>query len=72
MNALLPGNDTPLERHAAQALAYIQHVPIPLRQLCNPGTCPVGLLPYLAWMLALVGSFITVAPNAWVSSPPAF
>lgn len=53
MSALLPGNDTPLERHAAQALAHIQHVPIPLRQLCNPSTCPVGLLPYLAWAFSV-------------------
>lgn len=50
---LLPGNDTPLERYAAQALAQIQRVPIPLRQLCNPNTCPVDLLPYLAWAFSV-------------------
>ncbi|MDE1528196.1 phage tail protein I [Pseudomonas carnis] len=50
---LLPGNDTPLERNAAQALAQIQRVPIPLRQLCNPNTCPVDLLPYLAWAFSV-------------------
>ena len=50
---LLPGNSTPLERQAAQALAQIQHVPIPLRQLCNPDTCPVDLLPYLAWAFSV-------------------
>lgn len=55
MNAqpLLPGNDTPLERYAAHALAHIQRVPIPLRQLCNPNTCPVALLPYLAWAFSV-------------------
>ncbi|WP_426136346.1 phage tail protein I [Pseudomonas sp. PWP3-1b2] len=50
---LLPGNATPLERQAAQALAQIQRVPIPLRQLCNPSTCPVELLPYLAWSFSV-------------------
>ena len=50
---LLPGNATPLERQAAQALAQIQRVPIPLRQLCNPDTCPVDLLPYLAWAFSV-------------------
>lgn len=50
---LLPGNDTPLERHAAQALAQIQRVPIPLRQLCDPNECPLELLPYLAWAFSV-------------------
>ena len=50
---LLPGNSTPLERQAAQALAQIQRVPIPLRQLCNPDACPVDLLPYLAWAFSV-------------------
>ncbi|NWC97343.1 phage tail protein I [Pseudomonas sp. P7779] len=50
---LLPGNSTLLERQAAQALAQIQRVPIPLRQLCNPNTCPVPLLPYLAWAFSV-------------------
>lgn len=50
---LLPGNTTPLERQAAQALAQIQRVPIPLRQLSNPTTCPVELLPYLAWAFSV-------------------
>ena len=55
MNAqpLLPGNAIPLERHAAQALAHIQRVPIPLRQLCNPDNCPVDQLPYLAWAFSV-------------------
>lgn len=50
---LLPGNASALERQAAQALAQIQRVPIPLRQLCNPNTCPVELLPYLAWAFSV-------------------
>jgi phage tail P2-like protein len=50
---LLPGNSTALERQATQALAQIQRVPIPLRQLWNPDTCPVELLPYLAWAFSV-------------------
>ncbi|MFK4072734.1 phage tail protein I [Ectopseudomonas khazarica] len=51
--ALLPGNATELERLAAQALAQIERVPIPLRDLWNPDTCPVELLPYLAWAFSV-------------------
>ena len=51
--SLLPGNACDLERQAAQALAQIQRVPIPLRQLWNPNTCPTPLLPYLAWSLSV-------------------
>lgn len=50
---LLPGNSTPLERQAAQALAQIQRVPIPMRTLYNPDKCPLPLLPYLAWAFSV-------------------
>lgn len=50
---LLPGNSTQLERLAAQALAEIQRVPVPLRKLLNPDTCPTNLLPYLAWAFSV-------------------
>lgn len=51
--SLLPRNATALERQAAQALAHIQRVPIPLRQLYNPDLCPLPLLPYLAWAFSV-------------------
>lgn len=50
---LLPGNATPLERQAAVALAQLQRVPIPMRDLVNPDRCPVVLLPYLAWAFSV-------------------
>lgn len=50
---LLPGNATDLERLAAQALAQIERVPVPLRDLWNPDACPVALLPYLAWAFSV-------------------
>ena len=51
--SLLPRNASDLERQAAQAFAQIQRVPVPLRQLWNPDTCPAELLPYLAWSLSV-------------------
>lgn len=50
---LLPPNGTPLERAAAEALAEIQRVPIKLRELWHPATCPAKLLPYLAWAFSV-------------------
>ncbi len=50
---LLPSNSTSLERQAAQALAQIQRVPIPLRTLYSPDLCPLPLLPYLAWAFSV-------------------
>ncbi|WLE59280.1 phage tail protein I [Burkholderia plantarii] len=46
---LLPPNATPLERRLAQAMACIDDIPIPTRDVCNPDTCPAPLLPWLAW-----------------------
>ncbi|MFV2945259.1 phage tail protein I [Pseudomonas japonica] len=50
---MLPGNATKLERLAAEALAEIQRVPIPMRDLVNPDRCPLELLPYLAWAFSV-------------------
>ncbi|SFD68172.1 phage tail protein, P2 protein I family [Thiohalospira halophila DSM 15071] len=50
---ILPSNATPLERAAAEALAEIQRVPIPLRDICTPEGCPERLLPYLAWAVSV-------------------
>lgn len=50
---LLPVGSSLLEVAAAQAAADIMRVPVPLRTLWNPQTCPVALLPYLAWALSV-------------------
>ncbi len=50
---LLPVGSSPLEVAAAKACAEITRVPVPLRTLWNPATCPVNLLPYLAWALSV-------------------
>ena len=48
MADLLPPNATRLERNLARAGALIERVPVPLRDLANPATCPVSALPFLA------------------------
>lgn len=53
MSDLLPPNATPLERAAATALAQLAAIPVPLRELWNPDTCPIDLLPYLAWAFSV-------------------
>ncbi|WP_338463863.1 phage tail protein I [Franconibacter daqui] len=50
---LLPVGSSALEVAAAQAAAEINRVPVPLRTLWNWRTCPVNLLPYLAWALSV-------------------
>lgn len=50
---LLPGNATELERLAAEALAQIERVPVPIRDLMNPDRCPAALLPFLAWAFSV-------------------
>jgi phage tail P2-like protein len=49
VTTLLPPNATPLERLAAEALAQLERVSVPIRDLVNPDRCPTHLLPYLAW-----------------------
>lgn len=50
---LLPVGSSALEVAAAQAASEINRVPVPLRTLWNASTCPVNLLPYLAWALSV-------------------
>ncbi|MDC6120540.1 phage tail protein I [Serratia rubidaea] len=50
---LLPVGSSPLEIAAAQACAELAETPVPLRELWNPATCPLNLLPYLAWAFSV-------------------
>ena len=50
---LLPVGSSQLELAAAKACAELTRVPVPLRQLWNPATCPAPLLPYLAWAFSV-------------------
>lgn len=51
--SLLPSNASNLERQLEQSLARLGNLPVPLRELWNPATCPEHLLPWLAWSLSL-------------------
>ncbi|CNJ51511.1 phage tail fibers [Yersinia enterocolitica] len=46
---LLPVGSSVLEVAAARACAELENTPVPIRQLWNADTCPLPLLPYLAW-----------------------
>ncbi|RQR78686.1 phage tail protein I [Burkholderia sp. Bp9015] len=46
---LLPPNATTLEKRVARANAGISDVSIPVRDVWDPATCPVSLLPWMAW-----------------------
>jgi phage tail P2-like protein len=51
--SLLPRNATAGEVAIEGATARIGDVPIPLRTLWNPDTCPAAFLPWLAWALSI-------------------
>lgn len=61
--SLLPHNATPQERAIEAAVSRISDVPTPLRDLWDPDTCPVHLLPWLAWALSV---------EAWMSDWPEY
>ncbi|MDG4866547.1 phage tail protein I [Guyparkeria sp. 1SP6A2] len=51
--SLLPPSATEAERAIEQATGRLEDVPAPQRSLWDPDTCPVDLLPWLAWALSL-------------------
>lgn len=51
VDTLLPPNATQAEHRIEQATARLGELPVPLRDLWNPDTCPEALLPWLAWAL---------------------
>lgn len=52
IKSLLPPNNTPQERALEATTARISDIPVPLRQLYNPDTCPINLLAWLGWQLS--------------------
>lgn len=49
IDTLLPPNATDQERALDQSTGRITDVPVPIRQLWNPATCPADKLAWLAW-----------------------
>lgn len=58
MSDLLPINATKQERAIALTTSRISDVGVPVKDMWNPATCPVDVLPWLAWALSI---------NAWNS-----
>ena len=53
-NSLLPPNASALDRAAEEVLtAHLSAIEQPHRALWNPHTCPIDLLPWLAWALSV-------------------
>lgn len=53
MSDLLPLNATKQERALSLSTARAGAVPVPVGDLWDPFTCPLGILPWLAWSLAV-------------------
>ena len=51
--SLLPPNSSKLERALEQIAAKALDLPVIIKQLHNPDTCPTALLPWLAWSLSV-------------------
>lgn len=51
--SLLPPNATPLERIFEGTALRLAEVPTPIESLWDPLTCPMPLLPWLAWALSI-------------------
>ena len=56
---LLPVGSSALEVAAAEACAELENVPVPLRQLWDPLTCPAKFLPYLGGRCRLTAGMKT-------------
>lgn len=53
MSDLLPLNATKQERALSLTTARAGSFPVPVGELWNPYTCPLAVLPWLAWSLAV-------------------
>jgi phage tail P2-like protein len=54
MTSLLPPNATLLERSTETSMHQpMANIKVPVRDLWNPSTCPLALLPWLAWALSV-------------------
>lgn len=51
--SLLPPNASPIESALEGASSRLSGVPVPLRTLWDPQTCPAALLPWLAWGVSI-------------------
>lgn len=60
MSDLLPPSASPAERAISETCARLAAMPLPLRDLWDPLSCPAEALPWLAWALS-----VDVWDSAW-------
>lgn len=53
MSDLLPHNATEQERALEETISRISDVPVVVREVWNPDTCPSNVLPWLAWAFSV-------------------
>lgn len=53
VDSLLPPNATAEERALEAAMARVENVPIPIKDLMDPWKCPKELLPFMAWAMSV-------------------
>lgn len=53
MSDLLPPNSTEQEESLSKTVERIGSVPVDIKKLWNPQTCPAELLPWLAWAFSV-------------------
>lgn len=53
VKSLLPPSSTAAERALEQVMAHAGDLPLDIRTVKNPDTCPAVLLPWLAWEYAI-------------------
>lgn len=53
MSDLLPSNASDQERAISEAIERAGAVPVVVREVWNPDTCPSAILPWLAWAFSL-------------------
>lgn len=53
MSSLLPPNATQVEKDLEASTERIGNLPVDIRKLWNPDTCPEELLPWLAWAMSI-------------------
>ncbi|ENE98190.1 phage tail protein I [Escherichia coli P0304777.8] len=58
-NSLLPPSASNFMRCAEAVGTRITDIPVDLNTLWSPDTCPVHLLPYLAWAFPLTAGIAT-------------
>ena len=51
--SLLPASATAIERAIEHATSGTSNLTVPVRDVWNPDTCPVAVLPWLAWAFAV-------------------